>query len=228
MPSSSGSLIPIFHATRGHRDPFKANWPPFWVAFCSSLVICSIWFFWLFEELIETFSEGMSKEELVKCSKQLHTNDNSLRQAIRDVCTSRTGHLPFGWGPSPGELYKVEPPMKRETLASDNRRKLHRIVFRASAQELRVIQSKAAAQRLTVSAYLRGTTDREVATPFVEPCRHDLMMAGRLARVSSGLTYLLRLMERNGGYPNAIEIASNIADLKTVMLELALKLRGRE
>ena len=152
----------------------------------------------------------------------------ALRQAIRDVCTSRTGHLPFGWGPSPGELYKVEPPMKRETLASDNRRKLHRIVFRASAQELRVIQSKAAAQRLTVSAYLRGTTDREVATPFVEPCRHDLMMAGRLARVSSGLTYLLRLMERNGGYPNAIEIASNIADLKTVMLELALKLRGRE
>ena len=152
----------------------------------------------------------------------------ALRQAIRDVCTSRTGHLPFGWGPSPGELYKVEPPMKRETLASDNRRKLHRIVFRASAQELRVIQSKAAAQRLTVSAYLRGTTDREVATPFVEPCRHDLMMAGRLARVSRGLTYLLRLMERNGGYPNAIEIAYNIADLKTVMLELALKLRGRE
>ena len=117
--------------------------------------------------------------------------------------------------------------MTRSAPESDNRRKLHRIVFRASAQELRSIQSKAAAHRLSVSAYMRCATDREVATPFVEPCQHDLRLAGRLAKVSSGLTYLLRLMEGNGNSVDAIQIASNVAEIKSLMLELVMSLRGR-
>ena len=102
-----------------------------------------------------------------------------------------------------------------------------RIVILATAQEISEVRLRAAENRLTVSAYVRASLGGVPASPCSLPTSSDLKLAGRLAKVSSGLTYLLRLLEQRNVTVGRAEITSNITDLKSVLWELAMTLRER-
>jgi len=99
-----------------------------------------------------------------------------------------------------------------------------RVVIRATPLEVTEIQQQASVNGWTVSHYLR------VALAQISPIKNsintkdNLRMASSISRVSSGLTYLIRLGERQK-LPLA-HLRPVIDEVQAVIWELASELRG--
>lgn len=107
-----------------------------------------------------------------------------------------------------------------------HRRRETRIAFRASTYELEELKRRASANNCTISGYIRLSLANVPIIPISPPSMPELRVAARLAKISSGLTYLLRLCEHN--HFSLGDTRQTIGELQAVMSDLAMQLRERQ
>ena len=99
-----------------------------------------------------------------------------------------------------------------------------RVVMRATPLEVAEVQRQAATNGWTVSHFLRIALAQFTPTSNPVNTKENLRLASSLTKVSSGLSYLLRLCERQK--VPLEELRPVIDEVQTVILDLATELRG--
>ena len=99
-----------------------------------------------------------------------------------------------------------------------------RIAFRATPSEVAHLKAQSESNGLSISQYLRMAVGQEQSFNMHQPTRPELKTAARIVKVSSGLTYLLRLCE--GRKITIEEIKPVINDIQAAIMDLTYELRG--
>ena len=100
-----------------------------------------------------------------------------------------------------------------------------RVGFRALPSELANLKARAKSCGLSVSEFLRRASVEVQAIPDKQPTHTELKAAARIAKIGSGLTYLLRLCEIHRF--NIDEIRPVILEIQSLCLDIAAELRSR-
>jgi hypothetical protein len=88
------------------------------------------------------------------------------------------------------------------------------------------IREQAATAKMTISCFVRQSIGHDAPSNFDKPTLPELKTAARLARISSGLGYLLRLCEQRKDVP-IDPMFKYIHEIKTVIWDVVSEIRER-